>query len=65
MSVEVPPVVIVQNEREHVTRWWKEALVMATFYAIYTATRNRFGSAGVGDTDVHFTHSTMPYESSA
>lgn len=52
LSVDVPPVVIAPREREHVTRWWKEALVMATFYAIYTATRNRFGSARVGDTDV-------------
>lgn len=38
--------------REHRTRWWKEALIMAAFYAIYTATRNRFGSVKVSDTDI-------------
>ena len=38
--------------REHRTRWWKEALIMASFYAIYTATRNRFGSIKVSDTDI-------------
>ena len=38
--------------REHQTRWWKEVLIMGAFYAVYTATRNRFGSYTVGDTEI-------------
>jgi hypothetical protein len=30
--------------REHRTHWWKEALIVAVFYAIYSWTRNLFGS---------------------
>jgi membrane-associated phospholipid phosphatase len=29
---------------EHRTLWWKEVLILASFYLVYTATRNRFGS---------------------
>ena len=43
---------VLPEEREHRTRWWKEVLIMGAFYAIYTATRNRFGSFSVGDTDI-------------
>lgn len=38
--------------REHVTRWWKEAAIMLGFYLVYTLTRNRFGSARIGDADI-------------
>ncbi|MFM8857577.1 MAG: phosphatase PAP2 family protein, partial [Actinomycetota bacterium] len=31
--------------REHRTHWWKEALIMGIFYAIYSWSRNKFGSA--------------------
>jgi hypothetical protein len=31
-------------EREHRVYWWKEALIVAIFYAIYSWTRNQFGS---------------------
>lgn len=31
-------------EREHRTFWWKEALIVAAFYAVYSFTRNLFGS---------------------
>jgi hypothetical protein len=30
---------------EHRTLWWKEVLILAAFYLLYTSTRNRFGSA--------------------
>jgi membrane-associated phospholipid phosphatase len=43
MSTVTPPPVS-EEEREHRTRWWKEALIMGIFYALYTATRNQFGS---------------------
>lgn len=29
--------------------WWKEALLIGVFYTLYTASRNRFGSARLGD----------------
>lgn len=29
--------------------WWKEAILIGAFYALYTASRNRFGSARLGD----------------
>jgi membrane-associated phospholipid phosphatase len=38
--------------RQHRTRVWKEILIMAVFYGIYTATRNRFGSYEVGENDI-------------
>jgi hypothetical protein len=31
-------------ERTHRVHWWKEALIVATFYLLYSWTRNRFGS---------------------
>ena len=31
-------------ERQHRTYWWKEALIVATFYVVYSWTRNLFGS---------------------
>jgi hypothetical protein len=31
-------------ERQHRLRWWKEALIVAAFYAVYSWTRNLFGS---------------------
>ena len=31
--------------------WWKEAVLMAVFYAIYSSVRNLFGSARVGSGD--------------
>ena len=30
--------------REHRVHWWKEALIVAVFYAVYSWTRNLFGS---------------------
>jgi membrane-associated phospholipid phosphatase len=42
----LPPVT--EEVREHQTRWWKEALIMGIFYALYTATRNQFGSRSAG-----------------
>ncbi len=32
------------NEREHRTIWWKEAIIVGAFYAVYSWTRNLFGS---------------------
>lgn len=32
------------SERQHRVYWWKEALIVATFYGIYSWTRNQFGS---------------------
>jgi hypothetical protein len=37
---EAPPM----HRREHRVRWWKEALVAAVFYGVYSVTRNYFGS---------------------
>lgn len=31
-------------QRQHRVLWWKEALIVAVFYAIYSWTRNQFGS---------------------
>jgi hypothetical protein len=31
-------------QRRHQVRWWKEALIVAVFYLIYSWTRNQFGS---------------------
>lgn len=31
-------------KRQHRVYWWKEALIVASFYAIYSWTRNQFGS---------------------
>jgi len=46
-------------EREHRVYWWKEALIVAVFYAVYSWTRNLFGSnkiAGDGIPDQAFTN---------
>ena len=45
--------------RQHRLRWWKEALIVAAFYAVYTWTRNLFGSnkiAADGIPDQAFTN---------
>ena len=34
-------------EREHRMHWWKEALIVAVFYGIYSWTRNQFGSNAI------------------
>jgi len=34
-------------ERHHKVHWWKEALIVAAFYLLYSWTRNRFGSNAV------------------
>lgn len=39
-------------QREHVTRWWKEAAIMLSFYFLYSLTRNRFGSARIDGADI-------------
>ena len=33
--------------REHRTHWWKEALIIAGFYVVYSWSRNQFGSANI------------------
>jgi hypothetical protein len=38
--------------RHHRTLWWKELLIVAIFYGIYTMIRNQFGSALVNGVDV-------------
>lgn len=38
----------VEVVREHRLFWWKEAAIVATFYAIYSWTRNQFGSNQAG-----------------
>ena len=50
---------ITAPEREHRVYWWKEALIVAVFYAVYSWTRNLFGSnkiAGDGIPDQAFTN---------
>ncbi|MDH3753550.1 MAG: phosphatase PAP2 family protein [Acidimicrobiia bacterium] len=34
-------------------RWWREALALGLFYAIYSFTRNQFGSAAVDESVAH------------
>ncbi len=41
-----------EEVREHRTRWWKEALIMGTFYFIYSMTRNKFGSVRMKGADI-------------
>jgi membrane-associated phospholipid phosphatase len=41
---EVAPAVPMAIERQHRLFWWKEALIVAAFYGIYSWTRNQFGS---------------------
>lgn len=38
--------------RYHRTTWWKEALIIGTFYSAYTLIRNQFGSALVHGVEV-------------
>ena len=50
---------ITAPEREHRVYWWKEAMIVAVFYAVYSWTRNLFGSnkiAGDGIPDQAFTN---------
>ncbi|MGI9645448.1 MAG: phosphatase PAP2 family protein [Ilumatobacteraceae bacterium] len=35
------------QEREHRVHWWKEALIIAALYALYSWTRNQFGSNAI------------------
>jgi hypothetical protein len=42
VDAKVPP------ERDHRLFWWKEALIAVVFYAVYSWTRNQFGSNRVG-----------------
>ena len=39
-------------ERRHRLYWWKEALIIAAFYAVYSWTRNQFGSARIASDGV-------------
>jgi hypothetical protein len=43
MSIALP--------RHHKTLWWKEVLIITSFYTVYTLIRNRFGSAFVNGED--------------
>jgi hypothetical protein len=45
-SMQVAEVNLVP-ERQHRLHWWKEALIVAIFYGIYTWTRNQFGSTQI------------------
>ena len=38
--------------RHHRTVWWKEALIIGTFYSLYTVIRNQFGSQLVNGVDI-------------
>ena len=46
------PMTSVALPRHHRTLWWKEALIISSFYAVYTLIRNQFGSAFVNGVDV-------------
>ena len=47
--------------REHRLYWWKEAAIIAVFYAVYSAARNQFGSAlvDVGQEPTHAFNNAM------
>ncbi len=49
---EATPTQTPEEVREHHTRWWKEALIMGTFYFLYSMTRNKFGSVHVHGADI-------------
>jgi hypothetical protein len=49
---EAAPSPTTDEVREHQTRWWKEALIMGTFYFVYSLTRNNFGSVNVKGADI-------------
>jgi len=38
--------------RRHHTVWWKEAVIIGTFYSLYTLIRNQFGSQLVNGVDI-------------
>ena len=38
--------------RQHITKWWKEVILILSIYGVYTATRNMFGSAYVNGSDI-------------
>ncbi|MFM7898644.1 MAG: hypothetical protein ACKO97_06715 [Actinomycetota bacterium] len=40
------------SERTHRTLWWKEALIVAVFYGVYSLVRNQFGSALVSGSQI-------------
>jgi hypothetical protein len=40
------------QERQHRLFWWKEALIVAVFYVVYSGTRNLFGSNKIAATGV-------------
>ncbi len=46
-EVAVPP-----QRREHQLFWWKEAVIVVAFYAVYSWTRNLFGSNKIASTGV-------------
>ena len=52
MNAAAEPMTSVALPRHHRTLWWKEALIVSVFYAIYTMIRNQFGSALVNGVDV-------------
>ena len=37
--------------QDHRLHWWKEALIIAGFYLVYSVTRNQFGSAHLGPSE--------------
>lgn len=41
---QLAPVTTEVSERDHRLFWWKEALIVGVFYAVYSWTRNQFGS---------------------
>ena len=49
---EATPTPTPEEVREHQTRWWKEVLIMGTFYLVYSLTRNQFGSVYVNGADI-------------
>ncbi|WP_117000505.1 phosphatase PAP2 family protein [Desertimonas flava] len=48
MQAATDPAVATRRPRLY---WWKEALFAAAFYVVYSWIRNRFGSAGMDETD--------------
>jgi hypothetical protein len=42
------------GERQHRLYWWKEAVIIAAFYAVYSWTRNQFGSKGMDEQSIPF-----------
>lgn len=52
MNSEQVSAVLPATTRYHRTIWWKEALIIGTFYSLYTLLRNQFGSQFVNGVDV-------------